>query len=133
MILTGPFVISPRLLPALRIGDGWVQLEMTGRLDYGRNLFKWTIDIDGKKGPDDGGWSGEDLKGPHGLQEGFASLLVFLDAAQESYRYRISTGRTGENEDLFPPEVVEWAYQNSDEIGLLSCELSETDEELIEE
>lgn len=36
-----------------------------------------------------------------------------------------------ENEDLFPPDVVEWAYQNDYEISLLAMQLGE--QVLIEE
>lgn len=59
-------------------------------------------------------------------QEMLATLLTFLGAAAESYSYRQRTGRNGENEDLFPAPVVEWAYQNSDELSMLAMELEET-------
>jgi hypothetical protein len=86
--------------------------------------------------PDDTTHTGEDLKsgvGGGSLQEGFASLLAFLEAAAESYRYQFHTGRQGENVDLFPAEVIAWAYQHSDEIGMLRWAIEESGRPLIEE
>lgn len=55
------------------------------------------------------------------------NLLCFLGAAAESYRYRgcVYTGDPDDNSSLFPKPVVEWAYQHSDEIGLLELNLTE--------
>lgn len=64
--------------------------------------------------------------------EGFASLLSFLGAAGESYGFTQRTGIRGECADLFPPVVTEWAYQNSDEITMLGCEIEESETPLIE-
>lgn len=123
--LLAPFEISARLLPGLRVGKGaWISLEhspLPGR--NGGVRYRYFIDIGDKE------FSGEDLFGACGgsLQEGFGTLLACLAAAAESYAesyaYRQRTGRVGDNEDLFPPEVVEWAYQNSDELGMLSCDI----------
>jgi hypothetical protein len=55
-----------------------------------------------------------------------------LDACGESYGYGLRTGQSGENADLFPEQVAEWAYQNSDELSMLACELEEN-KGLIEE
>ncbi len=114
MTLRSPFQISSRLLPALHIAGAWMQLEYS-RIPRreGRTRYRWTIDL-----PNGESFSKDDLQsGCQGgnLQEGFESLLSFLDAAGESYNYR---GPDGENADLFPPAVVQWAADNSDQIFL---------------
>ena len=125
MTLKSPFEIGSRLLPALWVGDGWLSLERGGWTEDRRICYRWYVDIPA------GEFSGSDLRtGVGGIgdsyQEVFVSLLSFLSAAAESRAYRERTGREGENEDLFPPKVVEWAHQNSDEIGILECEIEET-------
>lgn len=64
-------------------------------------------------------------------QEAFATLMSFLGAAAESYRYTMQ-GQYSDNSDLFPPKVMEWAYQNQNDIDSLAFELEET-KNLIEE
>jgi hypothetical protein len=127
MTLKTPFSISSRLLPALQVGDTTIQLEYDGSTNDGRTRYQWTIDL-----PDGSEHIGRDLKSGCGggdLQSGFESLVAFLGAAAESWRYK---GEKSENADLFPQPVVEWAAQNSDELACLQCELEET-EELIKE
>lgn len=127
MTLHDPFKISPRLLPALQIGDGWVSLEAVGCNDD-RLVYRWYIDIPA------GEFSEADLESPRDcLQESFGTLLAFLDAAQESYAYGLTTGRETENKDLFPTPVVEWAYQHSSEIESLHCQLQDAVDRLIDE
>lgn len=80
--------------------------------------------------------TGQDLKsgiGGGSLQQGMVSLLSFLAACGESYGYKLRTGRDGENYDLFPPAIAEWAYQNSDELSTLEIDIEESEVELIEE
>lgn len=123
MKLHSPFIITSRLLPGLQIGGATVQLEFDGSTSDDRTRYRWTIDL-----PDGSQHSGNDLKsgcGGGSLQEGFESLLAFLGASAESWRYR---GADGENSDLFPQPVVEWAAQNSDEIGMAQLEIEETPE-----
>lgn len=48
------------------------------------------------------------------------TLLSFLSAAGEAYRYRESFGRSSGNEDLFPPAVSAWAASVSDDLSVLS-------------
>ena len=65
------------------------------------------------------------------LSEGMKSLLGFLSAAGESFSYaerRGKDGMEGENSDLFPREISEWAAQNSDELSMAILEF-ENDEE----
>lgn len=130
MELRHPVIITARLEPGVKIGKTFVSIRYSNKRGEGsRTRYHYTIDI-GRKS-----YSGDDLQsgsGGGGLQDGLETLLSFLEAAAESYSYRMRTGRSGENEDLFEPKVVEWAYQNSDEIGMLRTELEE-DKHLIEE
>jgi hypothetical protein len=109
MKLHHPFEISPRLNPAVRIQDA----HSCAWLSYNGDFI---LDL-----PDGG--------------EHVAAVLSFLAACAESRSYAERQGKdpmTGENSDLFPPEVGTWAQQMSDEISLLSLEIEESESELIE-
>ena len=64
------------------------------------------------------------------MQEGLTSLLSFLGAAAESWRYK---GADGENSDLFPQALVEWTSQNSDKLTMARLEIEESGWAVIEE
>lgn len=116
MTLTGPFIISARLMPAVKIGDATISIEYLSITSENRTRYRYHIDM-----PDAKSFTGSDLKsgvGGGSLQEGMCSLLSFLDACAESYP-------DGDNADLFPKRIAEWAQQNSDEIGMLRCEIEE--------
>lgn len=126
MKLNAPIIITSRLLPGLRVpGHGClseISIEIAGTTSDGRLRYRYFIDSP------DFEYSNDDLKSGCGngdLQSGLASLLSFLTAAAESLSYRLRTGRTGENEDLFPANVVEWAHLYSDELSMLQMELEE--------
>jgi len=124
MEMREPFIITPRLLPGLRIGGAFVALEYCDARDNARQGYQWHIDLaDGRE------FSGDDLAsgcGGGSLQSGFESLLSFLGAFAESVGYQTRTGHPGENADLFPAGLAEWATQNSDEFYLIATELEET-------
>jgi hypothetical protein len=72
------------------------------------------------------------------------SLLSFLGACGESYHYVSRESHKNkkafkealaqsENGSLFPQWIAEWASQNSDELGMLQCELDETPNLITEE
>jgi len=106
-----PMIITPRLLPGVRIEDGFISVEPTERTgEYGKPIWNWYVDIPAGEsfGSDLAGW------GDHKAMMG--TLLSFLGAAAEAYP-------DGENSDLFTTLIVEWAYQNSDEIAILRMEL----------
>ncbi len=126
MKLSAPFIISPRLLPALQVGNATLSLEFGGFVGH-RSVYRWFVDI-----LDVGEFEGDDLEGVQGTQHTFAALLDFLSACGEGLRYKESTGRESENGDLFPRPVAEWARQHCDELGLLAANLEETPN-LIEE
>ena len=119
MQLSTPFFISSRLLPAIKIADGVISLEPVKRA--GPHIrWRWYIDLP------EGEFSEADMRTSWGTQRAFESLLGFLSACAESYRYKMSfPDSEPENLDPFPPEVAEWAYINSDEISMLCCELEE--------
>lgn len=128
MKISAPCIITARLMAGVKVGDAFISIGYAGggcERD-GRVRYRWFIDIG------DNEYSGDDIRsGCQGgtLQSGLESLLAFLGASAESYAYDIRRGGdgfSGENSDLFPRLVVEWAYQNSDELSMLACELEET-------
>jgi hypothetical protein len=129
MTLKHPFGISTRLLPSVAIGRGAETV---------------TVSLDK---------SGFVLDGPFGEHEvtmlrlspmcdsmecAFETLLAFMEAASESFRYaerRGKDGMEGKNADLFPREVTEALAQVSDEIGMARFEIEqaiESGETLVE-
>jgi hypothetical protein len=125
MKLYNPFKISARLAPALQIGKAWISY----------NQGQFIIDL-----PDGSEHVVEDFHPPAcghcTLQNQFAALLSFLGACAESRDYAERNGKNpmdGENSDLFPDNVGAWAQDNSGEIDLLSIELEESTENLIED
>ena len=127
MTLSSPVEISPSLLPGVRIGEAWVSIDYADREgSEGRTRYQWQIVLEGHE------YAGDDLQsgcGGGGLREGLDSLLSFLGAFAESWRY---AGAEGENADLFPAELAEWAMQNSDEIGMAAMEVEENKECIVE-
>ena len=146
MLLKSPVMITARLLPGVQIGDAWVSIEYSDRAGRdGRVRYRWYVDLkDGRE------FSGDDLQsgcGGGSLQAGLESLLCFLGAFAESWQHFIRNGgempveTSGQVKALmyqvegmnsFPAGLVQWAMQNSDEIGMLQIELEETPD-LIEE
>lgn len=124
MILRAPFMISSRLLPAVEVGQGPEQI---------------TVSLSP---------SGFILDGPFGehkviglrlsplcnsIESAFETLLSFMSAAAESFRYR---GMDGENADLFPAEVTEALFQVSTELECVWADIwtaIESGEELVTE
>ncbi len=129
MELHAPIIITPRLLPGLRIGETFISIDYSARPgDSGRVRYEYHIDGAAFA------HSADDLQsGASGgtLTDGLACLLSFLVACAESVNYADRTGRESENSDLFPPNVADWAAQNADEISILEFEMSEAESELI--
>lgn len=122
MLLKSPVMITPRLAAGVEVGDAWVSIEYSDRAgSEGRIRYRWFVDFkDGREFSDD------DLQGgcvSNSLQYGLENLVGFLCAFAESWKY---AGADGENADLFPASMAEWAVANSDELAMLQCELEET-------
>lgn len=129
MTLQNPFIITARLLPGLHIGNAFVSIEYAGSTSDGRQRYRYHIDIGDKTHTADDLSSGV---GGGSLQDGMESLLSILSACAESRAYRRYAKRAGENENLFPEFIADWADTYSDEISMLQCEIEEA-ENLIEE
>jgi len=126
--LKDPFFISSRLLPAVKVGNTTISIEYTGREPQGRTQYRYYIDFaDGSE------HVGEDLMsgvGGGSLKEGMDSLLSFLVACSESRRP--GPYAPGENADLFPDRVGEWAEQNDSEITSVQIWIEEAGDCCIE-
>ena len=73
------------------------------------------------------------LRGNPSIESAFETLLSFMSAAAESFRYK---GMDGENADLFPAEVTEALFQVSSELECVWFEIRsaiESGEELVTE
>lgn len=126
MTLHPPFCISARLMPGLKVGGAYISLGNGPRNAENRTQYQCFIDL-----PDGTEHEITDLASGCGggtVQGGFESLLTFLGAAAESYKYNDCDWSKIDREDnatLFPQPVTEWAYENSDEISVLEIEISE--------
>lgn len=123
MKIHSPLIITSRLMPGARVGDGWISIEYSPKQPpSGRTRYRYFIDA-GKRS-----FKASDLQsgvGGGSLQEGLSSLFSFLSAAGESYGYEQRTGRKSDNAGMFPKWLNEWANDNEDELSMLSMELEE--------
>jgi len=130
MKLQEPFIITSRLQAGLKIGDVVISMEVADVTDEGRLVYHYWID-----GPDFA-YENTDLKsgvGNGSLQDGFASLLAFLGSDAEKYRYSDMRYLTTDTDYCFASApLIEWAYQNSDEINLLQAEIEQTPNLILE-
>lgn len=112
----------------LNHADGSVHLrvERNGEDWEGRTVYYYSITGTGL-------WCVEydDLRTGVGMDDGplamLGTLLAFLTACAESISYLPGGG--GENADLFPRDVAEWAAQHSDELAMLQFEIEGDDDE----
>ena len=123
MILRAPFMISSRLLPAVTVGQGTEQITVS--------LSPSGFILDGPFGEHK--VTDLTLRGNPSIESAFETLLSFMTAAAESFRYR---GMDGENSDLFPAEVTEALFQVSTELECVWADIwtaIESGEELVTE
>ena len=126
MTLHSPFIIGSRLCPSVQIGSG------------SDSLF---LSLDEKGFILDGSFGEHRIRdfrpgmGRHSVESLFESILAFMEAAGESFRYAERNGKDGmegENSGLFPREVTECLSQLSDEIGMIRFEIADAIENEIE-
>lgn len=129
--MTTYFEMPPNLAYAdvpLNHADGSVHLrvERNGQDWEGRTVYYYSITgagLDHREYTDLRTGVGMD----HGPGAMLATLLSFLTACAESISYLPGGG--GENADLFPRDVAEWAAQHSDELTMLALEIEGGDDD----
>lgn len=136
MEVSYPCVITHRLRCGVRINDSEISIDIGNWTDDGRISYRYWLDLklDGKRIE----FYEEDIQsgvGGGSLQEGLQALLSFLGACGESYAYAMRhNGKLADtdNGNLFPADVAEWSYINSDELAIIRCELEETENAIVE-
>lgn len=132
-----PCIITSRLLPGVRVSESEISIAYDGVSSDGRTIYRYWLDlkIDDRRIE----YCDNDLQsgvGGGSLQDGLESLLSFLTACGESYGYAMrKNGQLVDddgNANLFPADVAEWSYINSDELGMLAYDLAETDNVIVE-
>lgn len=127
-VLTAPLIITSRLMPGIRVGDGTVHAEVYSFEPDGRANLRYVIDYPG------GEYIRADVSvGPMYaddptaiVREGIRTVLSFLSAEAEQYAGSGQMGTAVPADGwLFSAEVAEWAYLNSDEISMAEIELDE--------
>jgi hypothetical protein len=115
--ISPPCLITTHLLPGVKVGDGFISIEYWQKKDN-RQYYRYHIDLGSYE------YTATDISTGchHSLQQGLSTILTFLSAAAESYRY---AGSKGENSEIFPLPVVQWAADHADEISLAASELEE--------
>lgn len=131
MLLSPPFIISSALAPGLRIGDvatlSLLDVSPAGDTDPAtrvmgdRDRARFELYFNDGREPyvDDQLRSG--VGGFRSPVEAFEAFLGFLEAAAESSRYG------GDNTDLFPTHIVEWAAEHIDDINRARCSICDED------
>lgn len=92
------------------------------------DTYRWRLIFENRE------WSDNNLRGPKigpspTSREMLGTMLAFLEAALESRSYRLMTGRGGENEDLFPADMLDACEAFSGEISIARIEIEEPDGE----
>lgn len=122
LVMHHPFIITPRLLPGLRIADAFISITYARQPARRGVRYEYHIDTPGHE------YSAYDLEsGMFGgtLVEGMDSLLAFLGACAESVRYCGDNSDPDSNASLFPKEIAEWAANHSNDIDCARCEISD--------
>lgn len=125
MTLKYPFIIGPRLCPAIKIADA----HNTAFLSHENGQF--VLDL---PNGDEHRITGFNPKPLADLQDQFAAILSFLSACAESRKYgwaKYGDPMKGDNSDLFPANAGEWAELMSDELCMLAIELEDGDDDKI--
>ncbi len=126
MTLHPPCIITSRLLPGIRIGNGTVSIEYHG-MDDGRTCYR--VFVDAPTLGADGTHEDTQLRsgvGGGSLQYGLASFLSFLSYELEHAQATRCSADPDDEPALFPPHVLDWASEYEMEIVDAAMQLEET-------
>ncbi len=115
MILKEPFRISARLLPALKIGEGWLSYDKETYVFYLDTPEFEYVDNDFRPGC------------CHRVQDCFEDMMYFFEAAIEEYTYNLREGVQPAYGSLFPEHVTKWLVANECDICNIGSFLYEKD------
>ena len=118
-----PLIIGSRLLPAVKIGNATLSLDINGMEQFILDADGRAYTIDGFRFPRNGKSDNELVR------EAFRAFVDFATASNEAVEFTARTGRQSDNLDLFELPVREFLYEHSNEIDVLFCELMEPEEE----
>ncbi len=115
MILYEPFQISARLLPALKIGDGW--------LSYDKETYVFYLDTPEFE------YEVNDFRPGccHSVQNCFEDMMYSFEVAVKEYIYTSKEGVSTTYDPLFPDHVTKWLVANEDDICYMSYLLNRED------
>lgn len=122
MRINYPCIITPRLLPGIKIDDSFLSIEYNKTLESGRQSYTIYLDT-----PDFEYSDGETQSGIFGgsLKEGLSTCLCFMCSCGESVKYGLRTGRSSDSSTIYPPHVASWCAENQNELTMLQCEIEE--------
>lgn len=116
--LQHPFMITPRLLPGVRVGMATISIQSLDRRDQdGRPEWAWFVDFL------DESFEGNQLWGachaPFEVRQAMRDLLAFLGA------FASAENPDDDLWDLFPDGLRTWARYNDSEFGYLEALLND--------
>ena len=118
MKINSPLCITPSLEPGIEIDGAWLSISYASRPGReGRTRYRWRWIVDGHEE------SGDDLQSGCGggdLNEGLGAFIEFLSAFGDAHRPGCEPG---ENSELFPGTISEWAYRNADALSMVAEEI----------
>jgi hypothetical protein len=112
-------------MAAVTVGDGGtLHIQARRRDDEGRWIWRYVIEDAHHRILDDASDLRTGAGDPIDTRKAMETLVGYLGAAAESHRYTLQ-GQSSENSDMFPPQVMEWAYEHDDDLAALALNLEE--------
>ncbi len=133
LTIRAPMIITARLMPGVKVADGYISVAPVTIDGAGRVTWKYHIDT-----PDGCIGSGQEIRSgacavpddsvlSELLPRMAETLLSFLGADADTYAAHMGMSEPTDGYS-FGARVAEWAYLNSDEITCLSMELESLSE-----
>lgn len=112
-LIKEPMLITPRLLPGVRIGESHISIEYGDKHDGPKQQYLFHIDGEVQH-------SGDMFCLDHGMQTAFLELLGFLEHYSEN------------PSDSMPDDVNAWLAKHGDDIYMVADEIESNGDILIQ-